>query len=262
MEIDIYNRNKAMVVSIVVHVTAVLLMLLSFKGCSTMEDLETANGGVMVSFGELDAGGGDDTPEASSPPVDEPIVDPNPTPTSPDVNPDPMETNPDSDAPPVNKKVEDKQEKEKKEQRISPAMQKILDNIAKAGKGNKDGTSGDGRKPGTEGDPNAKDDGPGGQGRGLEGAGEGLVLAGFGRGAIPQPKNTSQYFEKIRIEFCVDKRGKLISYKSDPSCKGCGSNKYLEDLTIKALKGIKFTPTSSAVKSRNCGSFIVDYREK
>jgi hypothetical protein len=262
MEINIYNRNRALAVTIVVHITVVLLMLLSFKGCTNLEDMETANGGVMVSFGELDAGGGDQSIESTSPPVENPVDDPTPTKSNPDVNPNPVETSDQSDLPEVNKNKEKEKNQKKEPSSLDERLKKKLAGLKDIAKGNKDGTSGDGRKPGTEGDPNAKDGGPGGQGRGLTGSGEGLILAGFGKGPIPQPENKSQFFEKIRIEFCVDKKGNLISYKSDPSCKGCGSNKYLEDLTIKALKQIKFTPTSSAVLSRNCGSFIVDYQEK
>ena len=250
-----------------VHVTMVLLMLLSFRGCVHLEDMETSNGGVMVSFGELDAGGGELTPEETTQTPEENLPS-DPAPSDPVETPDPVVTNDDSDAPVVKKETvtkpkEQPKEEVKKKPTIDPNLRDRLKGLKNKSKGDgKEGESGEGRKPGKYGDPNAKNDGPGGTGGGPTGSGEGLVLAGFSHGNIPQPQNRSQNFQKIRISFCVDRSGNLLDYRADPSCPGCGMNQYLVDITVDALKKIRFRPTGGSIKDRNCGSFTVDYRAK
>lgn len=263
MEINAYNRNRALIVTVIVHVTVLLLMLMSFKGCIRFEDLETANGGVMVSFGELDAGGGDMTPEATdtqeeqvqeSEPVEE---------TQPDVD-DPVVTNDQSDVA-VPKKTEPKQpekktEPVKKKPTINPELKKKLDKLKQLGKGNKDGESGDGRKPGKQGDPNAENDGPGGTGRGKVGAGTSLNLSGFGHGDIPAPVNESQEFGVVKLDFCLDRYGRFIGEPTiAPGSKT--SNAYLVRITKEAIMRVKFTPTGN-VSNTNCGTYTVTYARK
>lgn len=249
-------------VSVTVHITVLLLLMLTFRMCPGDMDMQAANGGVMVSFGELDAGGGDNTAEPTSPEVEDPTPDQTESTSQPTSDTDPVVTNDQSDVS-VKKTTSTKPkttEPKKEQPSMDPRLKKALEKLPRnRGQGDTDDGSGDGRKIGKGGDPNAKDDGPGGKGGGPRGQGDGVDLSGFSRGAIPQPVNKSQVFQKIRIEFCVDKYGNLLDYDNDPSCVGCGSNQYLVNLTISTLKKVKFKPISSSVKSRNCGTFTVDY---
>ena len=257
-EVNIYNRNKALVVTVVVHVTVLLLMLLSFKGCVNMEDMETSSGGLMVSFGEVNAGGGDPNADPVSRPQDEPVVDPNPNTPDPNSSPDAMETNDNSDAPAVNKaEKKEPTKKETKKKQMDSEFAKRMEQLKKR-KGNNNDGEGEGENDGKEGDPDSDNDGPPGTGQGPVGSGQLTGLSGFGWGEIPSPRNTQQKFGTVKLEFCLDKYGRFIGQPTI-AAGSTTTDAYLVRITKENILRVKFSPTGG-VKSTNCGIYTVHYK--
>jgi len=224
-----------------------------------MEDMETSSGGVMVSFGEVNAGGGDPNADPVSRPQDEPVVDPNPNTPDPNSSPDAMETNDNSDAPTVNKADERKPDKKVNEEpSIDPALQERLNKIKNRPKGTDGEGEGEGENDGKEGDPDSDNDGPPGSGQGPVGSGQLTGLSGFGWGEIPSPRNTRQIFGTVSLEFCLDKHGRFVG-ETRTAGGATTNNAYLVKITKENLMRVKFNP-KGGVKDLNCGIYTVHYK--
>lgn len=250
------NDRKGLAGTILVHAIVILLMLLwGFKGPDVQDEDE---GGVLVSFGEIDAGGPEETnavaeqteqTEESVP--EEPTIDP--------VD-DPVITNDDATAPEMVEKKQTKPVTEPPEEKKPEVDKKLQDAINKLKQRNSDknSSSGDGTKEGPKGDPNAQTSGPGGVGGGLKGSGFGVTLNGFNVSGNPVIENSSQDFGKVVLDFCVDNKGRIIE-ESISTGRGSTSNStHLINLTKRGLRQLNIAP-KPGVENGGCGSIVVEY---
>ena len=261
------NRKIGFYTSIGLHATLLLLFLIPFV---RMIKFPPEESGIMVMFGEPDAGQSDDTyvPEetVTSPaspakkenvkPVvetktrddeaDVVVVDKKPkTESKSQASTKSTKT---SDATEKQKAEREKLEREAREREAAEKKKKISDLFGKG--------KGDGSKPGNQGKPDGEPDG-----KVLEGITKGSGRVGGGlssRGLVFEPsfQDNSQRSGKVVITICVDKSGKVISSKFTQ--KGSTtSDPYLIQITEKVAARYKFSP--GEIDSQ-CGTITVDYR--
>lgn len=261
------NRKIGLFISVGLHAALLLLFLIPFV---RMIKFPPEESGIMVMFGEEDAGRSDDTyvPEESlSAPATpankedvKPVVESKTTDDEADVvvvdkkpkteskKQASTKENKTSDAAEKLKAEREKQEREAREREAAEKKKKISDLFGKG--------KGDGAKTGDKGKPDGEPDG-----KVLDGITKGSGRVGGGlssRGLVYEPsfQDNSQRSGKVVITICVDKGGKVISSRFTQ--KGSTtSDPYLIQITEKAAAKYKFT--ASDIDSQ-CGTITVDYR--
>jgi hypothetical protein len=259
MDLQKKEDRKGLAGTILVHVLIFLFLLIS--GFSSQTNLDTENGGVMVSFGEPDAGGsGDEEPQAAAESSPSEQIE-----STPD---EAVITNPDEVAPevktsekPVPKKTEQpttKAEPLEKKPTIDPRLKSRLEQL-KRSKGTQPGKgSGDGTESGPEGKPDGADDGvPEGTGTGTLGNGMSYSLKGFSVSGRPAIRNEKQKFGTIVVEVCVNKQGQIISTKLGR--KSTTTDSYLYSISERAVRELNITPVGK-VSDTNCGSVTIEFK--
>ncbi len=248
----------------------ILFLILMIKFCPVEKIDELDAGGVMVSLGEPDQGGEDESTaqqeEEYTPPVeeeyesehqvtsDEPeapaVQETKPTP-KPTTKPKPPETKPTTKPKPTPKP------------RQADPRSKFFGSKTK-GSGSGGGTTG-----GDKGDPDGSPDGkPDGQGSG-NGSGPGQDLGpgidgginGFRVASLVKPRGGVQENGTIRLQVCVDKAGNVIPSRIKfvlPKNPKYVSNIALKKRAIEALKQFKFQNTSGS----NGGCGYIDFSFK
>jgi hypothetical protein len=255
------NDRKGLLGTILFHVLLILILLIT--GFGSVAPLESDNGGVMVSFGEPDAGGGDVRPAASQPEIAS-------QPQSSDPNESVITS--DDDAPEVVKqektpnKTKTKttettkpNEEVEKQASIDPRLKAILDKLKRDSENGGNGI-GEGEKPGDKGRPDGQEGGdPDGTGKGNLGNGISYTLRGFDVSGSPNIKNNTQKTGTVVVEVCVNRQGKIVSTKL-----GRGStttDSYLIELSEKAVKELNIKPVGS-VTDTNCGTVTIKYERQ
>jgi hypothetical protein len=259
-----YN-NHGMIVSGVFHLILLFMFIIPFLTYNHVEQtpIDLEEGGLLVAFGEEDAGmndapvGGEiaqSSPAASAPnsptpsdlastsadvkvtskPVEKPVKTPtaNPSKSTASTNNKNANSNANSNA-----------------QADADARKKKFSNLF--GKG-----SGSGGKAGNQGQPNGD---PNGSALSGISTGSGSIGGGLaGRGVLFEPKFTdnSQKTGKVSLQVCVDPSGRVT--KADFTQKGSTtSDPYLIDIAKKTTFKYKFS--ASEITSQ-CGSVTIDFK--
>jgi hypothetical protein len=245
------NDRKGLAGTILFHAIIALLMLLWAFAPPIEEDED--DGGVLVSFGEVDGGGPEDinsvaeeieesTPPEASDPVDDPVI-----------------TNDDVNAPVLEEKKKEKvTEKKKEEPTIDKEMQERIERMKKAN-AEKSKSSGPEGGDGPKGDKNSTEPGKGGSGKGTIGSGISYNLKGFKITGSANIENEKQEFGTVVLDICVDKSGRLLSIN-----RGAGTtnlSQHLFDLSKRAVSDYSFIPQGS-VENTNCGTITIVYKPK
>jgi len=248
------NDRQGLAGTILVHVIIALLMLLWAFAPPMVDDED--DGGVMVSFGEIDAGGPENTSEVSE--QTEQAQESTPSEEQPEETEDPVVTNEDVDAPEVVEQTEKTDEPpEEKKPEIDRRMQEAINKLKKKNS-EKSSNSGDGPKEGQQGDPNSDQPGQGGPGGGLTGAGFGVSLNGFNVSGNPVIENSTQDFGKVELDFCVDKDGRILPNSITIGRRSTTSSRHLQDLAKRGLMQLTIKP-KQGITNGGCGSIIVEY---
>ena len=262
MDLSHEHDRKGLVATILIHSIIFLLMLIWIMG--EAKDMEEPAGGVEVSFGDPAAGGPSDISQvANTTPTVTPPSNPTPSTTQ---NDDPVVTNDDSDQPEMDNSQKQTQqttstkptkETQKTEEPTISEAQKAMERW-KNKKANSDKTTstGDGTKDGPKGDPGAKQKGPGGKSSGTMGN-VNYNLDGFGISKNPNIVNTSQDDGSVKIAFCVDRNGKLIT-NTIRVAGGTATSSYLKNLSKDAIKRFEFYPFGDQAAT-NCGTITFNY---
>lgn len=250
------NDRKGLAGTILVHAILILLMLVwGFTGPDVRDEDE---GGVLVSFGDPDAGG----PETENAVAEqtEQMEESAPEEPTPDPVEDPVITNDDATAPEMVEKKKPQPVTEPPEEKKPEVDRKMQEAIQKLKNRNSDknSSSGDGTKEGPKGDPNAPNSGPGGTGGGLKGSGFGVTLNGFNVSGNPVIENSSQDFGKVVLDFCVDKSGKIVEESISTGRGSTTNSQHLINLTKRGLRQLNISPKSGDVNG-GCGSIEVSY---
>jgi hypothetical protein len=260
------NRKMGFYISVCIHLALLLLLFIRFVPIMKFPAEES---GIMVVFGEEDAGQNSETYEAEA----ENAVSVESAVAPSKVNPakDVVSTTRDeiSEVKATDKKKTDvkkdkqaeenqrleklRQEKEEaerlaKEKDAAEKKKKMTDLFGK-GKGS-------GSKPGDAGNPTGEPNG-----KVLDGITKGSGRVGGGlasRGLVFEPvfKDNSQRSGRVVLTLCVDATGKVISSKYTQ--KGSTTNDaYLIQLTEKTASKYKFSPGDA---DSQCGTITVDYK--
>lgn len=263
MDLNHEHNRKGLVATILIHSIIFLLMLIWIMG--EAKDMEEPAGGVEVSFGDPDAGGPSDISQvANTTPAAAPPSNPDPSETQ---NDNPVVTNDDADQPEMDNSKQKTQkttntdpvkDPTKTEEPTISAAQKAIQAFKDRQKANSDKTTstGDGPKDGPKGDPGSTKKGPGGQSSGTMGN-VNYNLDGFGISKNPNIINTSQDDGSVKISFCVDSKGKLITNTVRVS-GGTATSTYLKNLSKNAIKQFEFYPFGDQAAT-NCGTITFNY---
>lgn len=250
------NDRKGLLGTILFHV--LLLLILLITGFGSVPPLESDNGGVMVSFGDPDAGGGDVRPAASQ-------VESAPQPQSSDPNESVITS--DDEAPEVVKQEKTPNQTKTKptpqtkpttQEEVKPSIDpRLKAQLEKMKRDRENGGSGigEGTKPGDKGREDGQDGGyPDGTGKGNLGNGISYNLKGFSVSGSPNIKNNTQKTGTIVVEVCVDKLGRIVSTKL-----GRGStttDNYLYELSENAVRELRIKPVGTT-NDTNCGTVTI-----
>lgn len=249
------DDRKGLAGTILVHAIIALLMLLWAFAPPMVDDED--DGGVMVSFGEIDAGGPENVSAVAE--ESEESQESTPSENQPDEAEDPLITNEDVEAPEVVEQTEKTDEPpEEKKPEINRRMQEAINKLKKKN-ADKSQSSGDGSKDGQQGDPNSTQPGQGGPGGGLTGAGFGVSLNGFNVSGNPVIENSTQDFGKVELDFCVDKSGRILENTITIGRRSNTSSQHLQDLAKRGLLQLTIKP-KQGINNGGCGSIIVEYR--
>lgn len=250
------NDRKGLLGTILFHVMLFLVLLIT--GFSSVDPIDTDNGGVTVSFGEPDEGGDDNRPAASEaestpPPAssseesvettedDAPEVTTSPTPKP------KTETKPNTETKPSEKETKPS---------IDPRLKAQLEKMRKAKEAG--GGEGDGPKPGTEGQPDGTEDGePDGVGKGTLGNGISYNLKGFKVTNMPKIENEKQSFGTVVVKLCVDRNGKIVS--TTFGRESTTSDTYLYQISERAVRQLTIKPAGSGITDTNCGTISITF---
>lgn len=251
------NDRKGILGTVLFHVILFLIMLIT--GFGSVPPLDSDNGGVTVSFGEPDMGGDGGAPQSSSSAA--------PPPSSSEES---MVTS-ESEAPEVdavekpvkktNNTTTNTKNTETTEQKpsIDPRLKAQLEKMKKK-TGQKPG-EGDEEKEGKEGKPEGTEDGdPDGIGKGTLGKGISYNLKGFTVQGQPNIVNNSEKYGKVVVAICLNKSGRIISTKLG---KGSTTNdSYLYNLSVNAIKELKYIPLGELSSETNCGNITIIYERQ
>lgn len=254
MDLKKENDRKGLAGTVLFHAIVILLMLL--WAFTVPEQPDEDDGGVMVSFGEVDAGGPQDISAVAE--QTEQTEESSPDEVTPEIDDDPVITNDDATAPEVvkkKKKVDEPPEEKKPE--VNERMRKAIEAM-KRKNADKSSNSGDGSKEGPKGDQTNTNPGPGGTGGGLKGSGFGVSLNGFAVSGNPVIENSSQDYGKVVLEFCVDKNGKILTETIRSGRGSTTQSAHLTNLTKRGLKQLRIRPKTN-VANGGCGSIVVEY---
>ncbi len=272
------NQRKGAIMSVIIHILFIALLLFPlFSYQDPPPELE----GILVSFGEVDTGQGDDRPttqneeyvEQSAPAAQKEVES--------EVVPDKVEdkivkevakeekklTTEDPQAIALRKQKEKEAqeaakkraeaeaarkkaaEEEARKQAEAEAAKKQFGDIFGKGKGN---TGKDGNQGTPDGDPDSKI---------LQGisTGSGVVGGGLGtRGVRSEPKITdrSQKSGKVVVNVCVDSAGKVIS--AEYTQRGSTTtDRELRDIAVKNAKLFQFTESNI---DKQCGTITINFQ--
>ena len=262
MDLSHEHDRKGLVATILIHSIIFLLMLIWIMG--EAKEMEEPAGGVEVSFGDPAAGGASDISQvANTTPTVTPPSNPDPSTTQ---NDDPVVTNDDADQPEMDNSKQktqtttttdpNKETKKTEEPTISEAQKAMQRWKDKKANSDKTTSTGDGDKDGPKGDPGATKKGPGGKSSGTMGN-VNYNLDGFGISKNPNIVNTSQDDGSVKIAFCVDSKGKLIT-NTVRVVGGTATSTYLKNLSKNAIKQFEFYPFGDQA-STNCGTITFNY---
>lgn len=250
------NDRKGLLGTILFHVLLVLILLIT--GFGSVAPLDSDNGGVMVSFGEPDAGGGDVRPAASqvenaSQPQPS---DPNESVITSDDNAPEVEKQTKTPTKPTTKPTQEtKPTKEVTENkatidpRLKAQIEKMKRNSENGGRGIEEGT-----KPGDKGREDGENGGDPNGNNGTGTLGNGVSYGGFEGFEVkgnPIIKNESQRTGTVVVEVCVDKRGKITKTKLDR--RSTTPDNYLYELSVKAVRELNIKPVGKT-NDTNCGT--------
>ncbi|MFZ1752070.1 MAG: hypothetical protein WAU01_17875 [Saprospiraceae bacterium] len=275
------NKRRGLVASLIIHAMLLLFLFIPFVAQPLLEE----NGGILLAFGDPDAGMESNPLEGEAEPTNTSPAPAQPT-TTPVVKSDDVPSDDKEDVAPIkasdkkskpndkvpekstNKPVVDSKAKEEADRKTREAAekakaereaaarqaemdskkQKYSDLLGK-GKGN---NNADGNQGNQKGDPD---------GQALEGLakGSGRVGGGLsGRGVEYEPTFTdnSQKYGRVSLAICVNSEGKVS--KADFTQKGSTtSDAYLIDLARKTALKYKFS--KSNIDSQ-CGTITIDFK--
>lgn len=291
---EVENKQKGIIVSVVIHLLLLLLCLIPYM---TLEDKPKQLSGIMVSFGTPDAGSSDAAPISDS---DEPVEDSKPAEDASSDNQskstapkkEQAVTKPKDAAVPVKditpisetsivaaeeaKKEKAKRDREaaeadrqksQAEERAKLEAQKKAKEAAKkaaldAKKGQFSDLLGSGKgnndNTGNQGDPNGD---PNSNALEQLATGSGRIGDGLSnRGVLFEPEinDTSQKTGTVVIKVCVDKNGKISEAKFTQRGSTTTDN-YLVGVATKAAKQYQFT--ASDVETQ-CGNITIEFKVK
>ncbi len=289
------NRQKGIIVSVVIHLLLLLLCLIPYM---VMEDKPKQLSGIIVAFGNPDAGSSESNPlsdsnemtQEESKPAEEASADTKTKSTAPKK--ENAVTKPKDTAVPVKEVTpisetsivaaeEAKKEKAKKEKEAAEAerqksqaemraqleAQKKAEEAAKkaaldAKKGQFSDLFGSGKgnnnTSGNQGDPNGD---PNSSALDQLATGSGRIGGGLSnRGVLFEPEinDNSQKTGKVVIKVCVDKNGKISEAKFTQRGSTTTDN-YLVNVATKAAKEYQFT--ASDIETQ-CGSITIEFKVK
>jgi protein TonB len=256
------NDRKGLLGTILFHVLLILILLIT--GFGSVPPIESDNGGVMVNFGEPDAGGGDVQPAASQA---ESAAQPQPSDpnesviTSEDDAPEVEKQEKKTNKPVIKPTEQTKPSKEVDENKstVDPRLKAQLDKLKRDRENGGNGV-GEGDKPGDKGRPDGQEGGdPNGTGKGNLGNGISYNLKGFSVSGKPIINNNTQKTGTIIVDVCVNKQGRIISTKL-----GRGStttDTYLYELSEKAVRELNINPVGSTTDT-NCGTVTIKYERQ
>ena len=286
------NRQKGIIVSVVIHLLLLLLCLIPYL---IMEDKPKELSGIVVAFGNPDAGSSDAAPLSDS--DEQPAKDSKPTvekssnsntkstaPKKEDAVTKPKEAAiPVKEITPIsetsivaaeeakkekakNKEAaEAERQKSQAEERAKIEAQKKADEAAKkaaldAKKGQFSDLLGSGKgnnnTTGNQGDPNGD---PNSSALDQLATGSGRVGGGLSeRGVLFEPEidDNSQKTGTVVIKVCVDKNGKISEAKFTQRGSTTTDN-YLVDVATKAAKQYQFTPSDTETQ---CGNITIEFK--
>jgi len=254
MDVKRENDRKGLAGTILFHAIIALLMLL--WAFTPPQPKDEDDGGVLVSFGDIDGGGPEDISSVAE--QTEQTEESSPDEVIPETEDDPVITNDDATAPEVveeKKKIDEPPEEKKPE--VNKRMQDAINKL-KQKNADKNSSSGDGPKDGPKGDQTSTNPGPGGSGGGLKGSGFGVSLNGFAVSGNPVIENRTQDYGKVELDFCVDKNGNIIGESIAIGRSSTTSSKHLISLTKQGLRQLNIKP-KSGVTNGGCGSITVEY---
>ena len=245
-ELEINNKRKATIFTVIVHALLLLLLLFMVNNIETPEPQQ--NEGIAIAFGAIDAGG--DFEESVEEPVEEvneteaveEVQETQPTPTRAEPTPKPVQSSTNSDEIAINRKKE------------ADAEGKRLEEIKKRNSTKFKKPSVDGTTPTNPGDPNSTIvDGGTGQGQ----TGSGVDMTGRTPTNRPAaPKNPGVKGNLI-IKICIDSKGNVISAESTQ--KGSSINDAdIIKIAVSNAKKWKFNTDKNA-PDKQCGSITYNF---
>lgn len=285
LEAETQHKKRARIVSITFHL-ALLLLALFLVPKEPMPP--KGNEGIMIAFGEVEAGGGVEEPiaetvteQAEQVTEEASAAEPEAAPTNPE--PKPEVKTADSDEVAIKKKKEEakrkseadakkKAEAEAKKKADADAKAKadakaaadaarakaIEDAKKKAGSkfGNKPG-NGDGNNGGNAGDPNSNNPG---SGTGGGTTGSGADVAGRNMKSKPSPPENPGINGTAVIKICVDPSGSVISAEFTQRGSSITSDAAIQEAVTNAKKW-KFDSNPLA-PDQQCGTVTYQFRVK
>lgn len=217
---DKKNKLTSGVITLLIH--AGILVLMMWLGLKP-PDPPWEEQGIMISLGEPDQGGPDQTPAA-----EQPETEPQPEEQIPVEEEENIATQDIEDAPVV-KKTEDKKPSEvkkpsteKKPEVKEPERKADSRAMFRGNRTNGDPNSqgtGDGDVPGNQGSPDGSENGSlDGRGQGTSGDGFGYSLSGRKIKRLPDVQDNSKATGKVVVTVTVDKNGRVV--KAEPGARG------------------------------------------
>lgn len=255
------NERKSFIISGIIHLLLLLILLIPVAAYQSIPDEEFQ--GILVNFGEPDAGFAEDLPEAedantlpetsAKPSPEEDISstaldDEQPVKAKPQPQKD-TKTKTETKPTPTTKPKEAESTNQTKDSKPTEDKKKQFSDLFNKSKGTNN-TSG------TQGDESGKPDG-----KALEGIskGSGRVGGGLsGRGVVYEPNfsDKSQKTGKVALTICVDSGGKVI--KSEFTQKGSTTtDTYLINLARQTSMKYKF---SKSDLDSQCGTVTIDFK--
>ncbi|MFT6935782.1 MAG: TolA protein [Saprospiraceae bacterium] len=289
-ETEAKNKKSAKILSISIHTLLLIVLIFGFtKSCETLPPPK-GNEGIMIAFGDPNAGGGYEEPveteEAEAEEAEEVEAVETPAPSEPTSTPEtkPEVKTADSDEVAIKKKREAakkkvdadakrkadakkksdakkkadaKKKSDAKKKADAEARAKALAEAkAKAGgKFNKPG-SGSGSNSGNAGDPNSTNTGTGG---GTTGTGDGNV-PGRNMKAKPNPPKNPGINGTAVIKICVDPKGNVVSADFTQKGSSITSDAAIKEAIANAKKW-KFDSNPMA-PDKQCGTVTYQFKVK
>lgn len=259
-ELEINNKRKAAIFTVVLHALLLLLLLFMVNNIETPEPQQ--NEGIAIAFGAIDAGG--DFEESVEEPVEEvneteaveEVQETQPTPTRAEPTPKPVQSSTNSDEIAINRKKEAdaKAKADAVAKAKAEAERKRLEEIKKRNSTVFKKPSGGGTTPTNPGDPNSTIvDGGTGQGQ----TGSGVDMTGRTPTNRPAAPKNPGVKGNLVINICIDSKGNVISAESTQ--KGSTINDAdIIKIAVSNAKKWKFNTDKNA-PDKQCGSITYNF---